>query len=351
MSQTPNHLILKAIRQEPVTRTPVWIMRQAGRYLPEYIKLKNEAGGFMNLVKNPDLACEITMQPLRRYSLDSAIVFSDILIVAEVIGIDLDFIEKKGPVFDKTIRTDKDFEILNKSYDINNLDYVFHTIKKLKNELNGKKPLIGFIGSPWTVATYLIEGNSSKEFTNVQKLLKTNKPLLHNILNLLTDISIDYLNKQIESGIDISMIFDTWGSLLNNESYEELSLRYINKIKHSISKTGIPLIYYVRNTESKINQIKNLDIDVLGIDATAKIGDIKRAVGNRFALQGNLDIEVLRSDEKAMIKSVNDLLKDYNCPVGHIFNLGSGITPDIDPGKVKLLIDIIRDISPSYNVK
>ena len=195
MSLTHNHLFLKAIKNKPIERTPIWIMRQAGRYLPEYISLKNKAGGFINLVKNPELACEITLQPLKRFSLDSAIVFSDILVISEMLGIKLSFIENKGPVFDRTIRSEKDLNSLNiGAYDVDNLDYVFNTIKLLKNELNGKKPLIGFIGSPWTVATYIVEGNSSKQFTNILGMLKSNPILLHKILNLLTDISIKYLN-------------------------------------------------------------------------------------------------------------------------------------------------------------
>ena len=208
MSQTHNYLFLDAIKNKPIDRTPIWIMRQAGRYLPEYINLKNKAGGFMGLVRNPELACEITLQPLERFSLDSAIVFSDILVVSEMLGINLSFVEKKGPMFDKTIRSEKDLDALNiNEYDINSLDYVFDTIKLLKNELNGKKPLIGFIGSPWTVATYIVEGNSSKVFTNVLEMMKNNPTLLHKILDILTDISIKYLNKQILSGIDVAMIF------------------------------------------------------------------------------------------------------------------------------------------------
>ena len=197
MLSTHNCLLLKAIRNEPISRTPIWIMRQAGRYLPEYIKLKNKAGGFINLVTNPELACEITLQPLKRFSLDSAIVFSDILVISDVIDIKLSFIEKKGPVFDKTITSRKDYEAVKDIYNIEKLNYVFDTIKLLKKELNGEKPLIGFIGSPWTVATYIIEGNSSKTFSKVFDILKKDKELLHDILDLITKISIEYLNKQI----------------------------------------------------------------------------------------------------------------------------------------------------------
>ena len=352
MSQTHNHLFLKAIRNEPIERTPIWIMRQAGRYLPEYINLKNKAGGFINLVKTPELACEITLQPLKRFSLDSAIVFSDILVISEMLGIKLSFIENKGPVFDKTIRSERDLNILNiEKYDVANLEYVFDTIRLIKNELNDKKPLIGFIGSPWTVATYVVEGNSSKEFKNVMGMLKTNPELLHKILDILTDISIKYLNQQIASGIDVAMVFDTWGGLLDDEDYKEFSLYYLEKIKSALVNKNIPLIYYVRETGKKIHILKDIDIDVLGIDSSSNIGVIKKQVRNNYALQGNLDVNVLKLEESQMRVAVDDILSSYDSPSGHIFNLGTGITPDINPDKVKILIDILADISPKYNVK
>ncbi|MBT5862938.1 MAG: uroporphyrinogen decarboxylase [Gammaproteobacteria bacterium] len=351
MPLTPDYLLLKAIRNEPIDRTPIWIMRQAGRYLPEYINLKNKAGGFINLVKNPELACEITLQPLKRFELDSAIVFSDILVVADMMGIKLSFVENKGPVFDKVIRTEKDLDNIEQIHNIEKLDYVFNTIKLLKKELSGKKPLIGFIGSPWTVATYIIEGNSSKTFANVRKMLEGDEKLLHGILDMLTNISISYLNKQIEAGIDVAMIFDTWGSLLNDEQYEKFSLRYINKIKHSISNQDIPLIYYVRETDKKLEALKSLDIDVLGIDSTTEIGVIKKQIGDKFALQGNLDVNILKKDEKDIIIEIKKILTSYGSNSGHVFNLGTGITPDINPDKVKILIDNLADISSKINVK
>ncbi|MBT5644385.1 MAG: uroporphyrinogen decarboxylase [Gammaproteobacteria bacterium] len=351
MPLTPDYLLLKAIRNEPIDRTPIWIMRQAGRYLPEYINLKNKAGGFINLVKNPELACEITLQPLKRFELDSAIVFSDILVVADMMGIELSFVENKGPVFDKVIRTEKDLDNIEQIHNIEKLDYVFNTIKLLKKELSGKKPLIGFIGSPWTVATYIIEGNSSKTFANVRKMLEGDEKLLHGILDMLTNISISYLNKQIEAGIDVAMIFDTWGSLLNDEQYEKFSLRYINKIKHSISNQDIPLIYYVRETDKKLEALKSLNIDVLGIDSTTEIGVIKKQIGDKFALQGNLDVNILKKDEKDIIIEIKKILTSYGSNSGHVFNLGTGITPDINPDKVKILIDNLADISSKINVK
>ena len=343
--------LLNSLAGNKSTNPPIWFMRQAGRYLPEYINLKNKAGGFINLVRNPELACEITLQPLKRFELDSAIVFSDILVVADMMGIKLSFVENKGPVFDKVIRTEKDLDNIEQIHNIEKLDYVFNTIKLLKKELSGKKPLIGFIGSPWTVATYIIEGNSSKTFANVRKMLEGDEKLLHGILDMLTNISISYLNKQIEAGIDVAMIFDTWGSLLNDEQYEKFSLRYINKIKHSISNQDIPLIYYVRETDKKLEALKSLDIDVLGIDSTTEIGVIKKQIGDKFALQGNLDVNILKKDEKDIIIEIKKILTSYGSNSGHVFNLGTGITPDINPDKVKILIDNLADISSKINVK
>ena len=351
MQSTHNLLLLKAIKKEPVHRTPIWIMRQAGRYLPEYITTKNKAGGFINLIRNPELACEITLQPLQRYNLDAAILFSDILVISDLLGMKLRFEENKGPIFDKTICSKKDLNTITDVEDVDKLDYVFNTIKLLKNELYEKKPLIGFIGSPWTVATYLIEGNSSKKFLKVMSMVNKDEALMHNILNILTTASIAYLKKQIEAGIDVAMIFDTWGSLLKNELYEKFSLNYVRKIREALAHTNVPIIYYVRQTSEKINILKDLDIDVLGLDSTSDIGAIKKVIGSKYALQGNLDVNVLKEEEKIIIEKVEDTLKKYNSKTGHIFNLGTGITPDIDPDKVKLLIDILADISPKYNVK
>ena len=351
MSLIHNSLLLKAINNQPLERTPIWIMRQAGRYLPEYIKTKNKAGGFMNLIRNPELACKITLQPLARYNLDAAILFSDILVVADLLNMNLRFEENKGPVFDWTIQTHKDLKKAKNYQNIEKLDYVFSTIKLLKKELKKDIPLIGFIGSPWTVGTYVIEGNSTKKFHNVRSMLKNDPTLLHDILELLTSVSIKYFKEQIDAGIDVAMIFDTWGGILNDQQYEEFSLNYVKKIQAALSETNIPIIYYVRNTSSKIQFLKNLDVQVIGLDSTADIGLIKKFVGNKFALQGNLDVEILKKSDQVIAEEIEKILKNYNSTSGHIFNLGTGITPDIDPGKVKALIDILTDISPKYTVK
>ena len=344
-------LLLKAIRKEPIERTPIWVMRQAGRYLPEYMELKNKAGGFINLIKNPELACEITLQPLKRFSLDGAILFSDILVLSDLFGIKLSFEENKGPVFDKTINSFKDLKNIINNYEVEKLDYVFKAIELVKNELNGKKPLIGFIGSPWTVATYFIEGNSTKKFHKVFKMLDVDKELVHALLKEITQASIKYIKKQILSGIDIVMIFDTWGGLLEGEMYKEFSINYINEIRESISSSEIPIIYYIRQPKNKVDIIKNLNVDVIGIDSTINIGEFKKLIEGKFTLQGNLDVNVLKLSDKEIHDEVEKVLESYDETTGHIFNLGTGITPDINPDKLKTLIDILAAISPKYNVK
>ena len=349
MQPISDHLLLKAIRKESIDRTPLWIMRQAGRYLPEYIDLKNKAGGFMNLVKNPELACQITLQPLERFSLDSAIIFSDILVVADMLGIQLSFEENKGPIFDKTIKTEKSLNEMKRDYDISEVRYVFDAIEKTKKELNGKIPLIGFIGSPWTVTTYLIEGNSSKIFENVKKMISEERMLVNDILTEITEVSIRYINQQIKSGVDAVMIFDTWGGLLQENDFYELSVKYVEKIKNSLTDSSIPVIYYIREPKNKIITLNKMDVDVIGIDSTIGLGEFRKATNNRFAVQGNLDKDTLKLSEKEIHEAVEKLFKEYDFNTGHIFNLGTGITPDIDPSKVNVLIDAVKEISPKFN--
>ncbi len=346
-----SHLLLRAIRKEPVERTPVWIMRQAGRYLPEYIKLKNQAGGFMNLIRDPELACEITLQPLKRFNLDSAIIFSDILVISELFDIELEFIEKVGPVLSKTLRTEDDLKKINNEFNFEKVDYVYQTAKLLKTELDNKVPLIGFIGSPWTVATYLIEGNSTKTFSKVLNILKNDKPFLKLLLDKITKASINHLEGQIKSGVDITMIFDTWGGLLEGELYEEFSLQYINAIHSSLKSYKKPSIYYIRNSCTKLKSIKKLDVDVIGIDSSITISDFNRGTGDKFCVQGNLDVGILKLSNNKIEEEVTKILSNTNITTGHIFNLGTGITPDIDPAKLKTLIDVLAKVSPRYTIK
>ena len=338
------HLLIKSIYQEDINRTPIWIMRQAGRYLPEYIKTKNQAGGFMSLIRNPELACEVTMQPLKRYSLDSAILFSDILVVADIFNMQLRFEEKVGPVFDNPIRTESDYNKLPTEFDISNLSYVNQTIENIKSELNDTLPLIGFIGSPWTVATYLIEGNSTKQFSYVKDMLDTNPALLEKILKMITTVSIDYVNEQVDSGVDALMIFDTWGGLLSKDNYAKYSLNYIREIISNIKSNKIPIIYYSRS-KSNFEELKDIDINCIGISSENDLGQIYKFFDKKIAVQGNFDCEILKEDNSVIKSEVIKTLNSFPFDSGHVFNLGSGITPDINPNKVSYLIEQVQELS------
>lgn len=338
------HLLIKSIYQEDINRTPIWIMRQAGRYLPEYIKTKNQAGGFMSLIRNPELACEVTMQPLKRYSLDSAILFSDILVVADIFNMQLRFEEKVGPVFDNPIRTESDYNKLPTEFDISNLSYVNQTIENIKSELNDTLPLIGFIGSPWTVATYLIEGNSTKQFSYVKDMLDTNPALLEKILKMITTVSIDYVNEQVDSGVDALMIFDTWGGLLSKDNYVKYSLNYIREIISNIKSNKIPIIYYSRS-KSNFEELKEIDINCIGISSENDLGQIYKFFDKKIAVQGNFDCEILKEDNSVIKSEVIKTLNSFPFDSGHVFNLGSGITPDINPNKVSYLIEQVQELS------
>jgi len=338
------HLLIKSIYQEDINRTPIWIMRQAGRYLPEYIKTKNQAGGFMSLIRNPELACEVTMQPLKRYPLDSAILFSDILVVADIFNMQLRFEEKVGPVFDNPIRTESDYNKLPTEFDISNLSYVNQTIKNIKSELNDTLPLIGFIGSPWTVATYLIEGNSTKQFSYVKDMLDNNPALLEKILKMITTVSIDYVNEQVDSGVDALMIFDTWGGLLSKDNYAKYSLNYIREITSNIKSNKIPIIYYSRS-KSNFEELKDIDINCIGISSENDLGQIYKFFDKKIAVQGNFDCEILKEDNSVIKSEVIKTLNSFPFDSGHVFNLGSGITPDINPNKVSYLIEQVQELS------
>ena len=338
------HLLIKSINHQKVDRTPIWIMRQAGRYLPEYIKTKNRAGGFMGLIRNPDLACEVTMQPLKRYPLDSAILFSDILVVADMFNMNLRFEDKIGPIFDNPLRRESDLKKLPSELDVSRLSYVNETIKNIKGELKGSLPLIGFIGSPWTVATYLVEGNSTKKFTHIKNMLSVDKNLLEKILEMITKGSIDYVNQQIKHGVNALMIFDTWGSLLSKDDYYRFSLKYIEKIISSTKTDHVPIIYYSRS-KSNFECLKNMGINCVGISSENNLGDIYKLFDKKIAVQGNFDPIILKEDRTRIKNEVIKTLKSFPYDSGHIFNLGSGITPDIDPDKVAYLIDQVHEIS------
>ena len=348
-----NDTFLRALRKESVPYTPIWIMRQAGRYLPEYRALRKEAGSFMNLCSNPELACEVTMQPIRRFNLDAAILFSDILTIPDAMGLGLYFEEGEGPKFKSPIGSSRDIKNLIVPDVYEKLDYVFSAVKLIKQELHAALPLIGFSGSPWTVATYMVEGGSSREFLKI-KALKDEDPLaLKMLLNKIALLTIDYLNAQIEAGAQALMIFDTWGGILEADDYRQFSLSFMQQIIDGLNlkqmESEIPVILFTKGASSKISDMANTGCSALGIDWTMSLSKARDLTQNKMALQGNLNPKILTKSEVEIQQAVDDVLADYGSNPGHVFNLGHGITPDIDPERVKFLVDTVHDLSKQYH--
>ena len=340
---------INALLKKEVTRTPIWVMRQAGRYLPEYRATRKKAGDFLTLCKSSDLACEVTLQPLERFDLDAAILFSDILTIPDAMGLGLHFIEGEGPKLTNPLNSLQDIEHLKKPDVSQELSYVSEAVSVIKKNLKGRVPLIGFTGSPWTLATYMVEGGSSKTFSKVKGLMYENPKHMHQLLDVLADTVIDYLNSQIESGADSVMIFDTWGGLLNKESYENFSLRYMSKIVDGITREYegkiIPVTLFTKGGSAWLEQIADTGCDAIGIDWTIEIGEAERRVGGQVALQGNLDPSVLFASQEVIKTEVNKILGQFKGSTGHVFNLGHGITPEVNPESMKFLVDAVHSYS------
>ncbi len=340
---------INALLKKEVKRTPIWVMRQAGRYLPEYCSTREKAGDFLSLCKSSELACEVTLQPLERFDLDAAILFSDILTIPDAMGLGLYFIEGEGPRFSKPLSNLSDIERLTKPDVSDKLSYVFDAVSTIKKNLKNRVPLIGFSGSPWTLATYMVEGGSSKNFSKVKALMFQNPHHMHQLLEILADTVIDYLNAQIEAGADSVMIFDTWGGLLNKESYENFSLYYMTKIVAGLhrnydSKT-IPVTLFTKGGSAWLEQIAASGCDGIGLDWTIEIGEAERRVGLQVALQGNLDPSVLYASPEVIVSEVKKVLNQFKGKTGHVFNLGHGIAPDVDPENMKILVDAVHAYS------
>ena len=349
MTELKNDRFLRALARQPVDRTPVWMMRQAGRYLPEYRKIRNQAGDFMSLCKNTDLACEVALQPIDRFNFDAAILFSDILTIPDAMGLGLYFVEGEGPKFHKPLRTETDINDLNIVDTKRDLKYVTDAVSLIRRELNGRVPLIGFSGSPWTLATYMIEGQSSRDFPNTKMMLYKQPESLHQLLDKLALSVINYLNAQISSGAQAVQIFDTWGGVLSHDAYAEFSLAYMEKIvsglvRHSEGR-DVPVILFTKGGGQWLELLANTGCDGIGLDWTTDIGSARLRVGDRVALQGNMDPAVLRSDHSSIEYQVKSILQSYGTGVGHIFNLGHGITPDIEPNNVKAFVDAVHQYS------
>ena len=342
---------INALLKKEVSRTPIWVMRQAGRYLPEYRQTRKRAGDFLSLCKSSDLACEVTLQPLERFDLDAAILFSDILTIPDAMGLGLHFVENEGPKFSKPLTTLNDINRLSKPDVGIELAYVSEAVSVIKKNLKGRVPLIGFSGSPWTLATYMVEGGSSKNFSKVKGLLFENPKQLHHLLNVLADTVIDYLNAQIEAGADSVMVFDTWGGLLNKESYENFSLRYMSKIVDGIHRKyderTIPVTLFTKGGSAWLEQIAATGCDGVGLDWTIEIGEAERRIGSKVALQGNLDPSILYASPEIITAEAYKVLDQFKGQTGHVFNLGHGITPDVNPESMKVLVDAVHSYTKS----
>jgi len=349
MSELKNDRFIKALLRQPLDRTPVWMMRQAGRYLPEYRATRAQAGDFMSLCKNTELACEVTMQPLERYELDAAILFSDILTIPDAMGLGLYFEEGEGPKFRKPVRTEADIEKLEVINTASDLPYVTDAVSMIRRELNGRVPLIGFSGSPWTLATYMVEGQSSRDFARAKTMLYTQPEVMHQLLEKLALSVIDYLNAQIRAGAQVVQIFDTWGGALSHSAYQEFSLAYMEKIVANLITHAdgreVPVILFTKGGGHWLEAMADSGCHALGLDWTVDIGSARGRVGNKVALQGNMDPAVLRADPATIEREVASILTSYGDNPGHIFNLGHGITPDIDPANVKVFIDAVHKFS------
>lgn len=353
-----NDRLLMALRRRPVDVTPVWIMRQAGRYLPEYRATRQRAGDFMTLCKTPELACEVTLQPLQRFDLDAAILFSDILTIPDAMGLGLSVVENKGPQFARPLRSGKDIRNLAVPDVETDLGYVLDAVRLIKRELRGKAPLVGFAGSPWTIATYMIEGGSSKNFSRAKGMLYAQPDLMHLLLDVLSRSVTDYLNAQVAAGVDAAMIFDSWGGILSHAAYREFSLEYMRRIVRGIREAdrgvAVPVILFTRGGGPWMEDIAESGCDAIGLDWTTDIGSARRRVGDKVALQGNLDTAVLYSSPESIRRHVAEILSAFGDigggdAGGHVFNLGHGIHPDVDPGKVTVLVDAVHELSRPFH--
>jgi len=353
MTELKNDRFLRALLREPVDRTPLWMMRQAGRYLPEYRATRQEAGSFLDLCKNAELACEVTLQPLRRYEMDAAILFSDILTVPDALGLGLYFETGEGPRFRKTVRSSADIASLNRIKADDDLSYVMDAVRTIRRALNGSVPLIGFSGSPWTLATYMVEGGSSKDFAHVKTMAYNEPEVMHELLTLLADAVADYLTAQVEAGAQALQIFDTWGGSLSAAAYKEFSLKYMQRIVARLPKEvegrPLPVIVFTKGGGQWLNTIADCGAHAVGIDWTTDIATARQTAGDRVALQGNMDPMMLFASPERIREEVSSILAGYGHGSGHVFNLGHGITPGVNPDHVTAFVDAVIELSPQYH--
>jgi len=348
-----NDLLLRALLRQPTPRTPVWMMRQAGRYLPEYRATRERAGSFLALCTNPDYACEVTLQPLARFRLDAAILFSDILTIPHALGLGLEFEGGEGPKIARPLRSRADVARLPTLDPERELRYVMDAVRLIRRELGGRVPLIGFAGSPWTVATYAIEGASSRNFERSKALLYGEPATLHELLGKLARATTDYLAAQIRAGAQAVMLFDTWGGALAPAAYREFSLAYMAEVIAGLPREHdgrrVPSILFTRGAGLNFAALAAAGADAVGVDWLSELADVRALVGDRVALQGNLDPSVLYAPPAAIRTEVGRVLASFGAGHGHVFNLGHGILPDVDPGHALAMVEAVHELSPAYH--
>ncbi|NDW21123.1 uroporphyrinogen decarboxylase [Alteromonas hispanica] len=348
-----NDRYLRALQKQPVDVTPVWMMRQAGRYLPEYKATRAVAGDFMSLCKNAELACEVTLQPLRRFPLDAAILFSDILTIPDAMGLELYFETGEGPRFKKPITCKADVDKIGIPDPEGELQYVMNAVRTIRRELKGEVPLIGFSGSPWTLATYMVEGGSSKAFTKIKKMAFAEPAILHTLLAKLADSVTSYLNAQIAAGAQSVMIFDTWGGVLSPRDYKEFSLQYMERIVNGLTRENegrkVPVTLFTKNGGMWLESIAATGCDAVGLDWTIDIKEARARIGDKVALQGNMDPSMLYSPAQRIEEEVSTILEGYGEGSGHVFNLGHGIHLDVPPENAGVFVNAVHELSKPYH--
>ena len=344
-----NDRLLRALKRQPVDCTPVWLMRQAGRYLPEYRATRAKAGSFLAMAKNPEIACEVTLQPLARFDLDAAILFSDILTIPDAMGLELYFVDGEGPKFRHPVRTAADVEKLGVPDMETELRYVMDAVRVIRRELDGKVPLIGFSGSPWTLACYMVEGGGSKDFARIKAMALNDPATLHKLLSVNTDAVIAYLSAQRAAGAQVLQVFDTWGGVLSPAMYREFSLPYLTRIARELERGKneefTPLILFGKGNAAHLEALSESGTDAVGVDWLVEMSEARRRTGGKVALQGNLDPAVLYGSPDAIRSQVGNVLASYGQGSGHVFNLGHGMSPDMDPDHVGVLVDAVHALS------
>lgn len=348
-----NDRYLRALLKQPVDVTPVWMMRQAGRYLPEYKATRAVAGDFMSLCKNAELACEVTLQPLRRFPLDAAILFSDILTIPDAMGLGLYFETGEGPRFKNPITCKADVDKIGLPDPEGELQYVMNAVRTIRRELKGEVPLIGFSGSPWTLATYMVEGGSSKAFTKIKKMAFAEPATLHALLAKLADSVTEYLNAQIAAGAQSVMVFDTWGGVLSPRDYKEFSLQYMERIVSGLTRENegrkVPVTLFTKNGGMWLESIAATGCDAVGLDWTIDIKEARTRIGDKVALQGNMDPSMLYAQPKRIEQEVASILEGYGEGSGHVFNLGHGIHLDVPPENAGVFVNAVHELSKQYH--